>query len=136
MIDRHKARTLAMQALCQFDVQGDGVEQDLPSFLADSGADQSTAAYARILVAAVRSAQDVIDEQITQHCSGWSIKRMAPVERNVLRVALAEMQQARVPLKVIINEAIEISREFGAAESAGFVNGVLDAIAGNRPKGT
>lgn len=127
MIDRRRARILAMQALCQYDVQGDSVTADIPAFLADANLDAATTHYASRLIESVRREQELIDRQITRHCPGWSIGRMAPVERNVIRVALAEADLKQAPQKVIINEAVEIAREYGSAESAGFVNGVLDA---------
>ena len=132
MIDRRQARILAMQALCQFDVQGDKVKADLAGFLADSNTDAATIHCAHTLVETARREQELIDQEITRHCPGWSMERMAPVERNVMRVALAEIDLQQTPVNVIINEAIEIAREFGAAESAAFVNGVLDAVHKNR----
>ena len=58
----------------------------------------------------------------------WELQRLSPVERNVIRVALVELPAGEVPPKVVINEAIEIGRLFGGAESPAFINGILDAL--------
>ena len=68
------------------------------------------------------------EKEIAQHSKGWTMARMSSVDRNVLRVALAEFDLKQAPPKVIINEAIEIAKEFGSAESGAFVNGILDKV--------
>jgi N utilization substance protein B len=79
-------------------------------------------------VATVRAEE--IDELITQHLVNWRLERMPGVDRNVLRLAVAEMLGFKgTPFPIIINEALEIARRYSAPESVSFLNGVLDALA-------
>ncbi len=127
-IDRHKARILAMQALCQLDSQGEEYLPTVATFLADHIESGETLSYAHELVELAWREREVVETEIAQHSQGWTMTRMASVDRNVLRVAMAEFDFAKAPPKVIINEAIEIAKEFGSAESGGFVNGILDKV--------
>jgi transcription antitermination protein NusB len=82
-----------------------------------------------LIVAAVERAAD-IDELITSASKNWRIDRMSRVDRNILRLGACELLAFRdVPVKVVINEAVELAKRFGTAESSAFVNGVLDRIA-------
>jgi len=102
------------------------VHEVVPADALDAKVDELGAA----LVANVRAQQERIDQLIAQSSEHWRFERLSPVDLNVLRVATAEFLQApRVPTNVVIDEAIEIARRFGSAESAVFVNGVLDQIA-------
>ncbi|HNO78228.1 MAG TPA: transcription antitermination factor NusB [Phycisphaerae bacterium] len=127
-IDRHKARILGMQALCQLDAQGDEYLPKVATFLADHIESGETLSYAHDLVELAWRERDVVEKEIAQHSKGWTMARMSSVDRNVLRVALAEFDLKQAPPKVIINEAIEIAKEFGSAESGAFVNGILDKV--------
>lgn len=127
-IDRHQARILAMQALCQLDVQGDGFCARVPRFLADSGVNPPTIRYAQAVIEAAWRDRDLTAAELARQTAEWSMHRLTPVDRNILRVALAELDLKQVPPKVIINEAIEIAHEYGTADSPRFLNGVLDGI--------
>lgn len=70
-----------------------------------------------------------IDEQISSVATNWSLARMSVVDRNVLRLATFELLTQTAPVKVIINEAIELAKKYGSADSGKFVNGVLDKLA-------
>jgi transcription antitermination protein NusB len=78
--------------------------------------------------------QPAIDEKLTAAATNWRLSRMQPADRSVLRLAIYELlfDPAPQPLEVVINEAIELARRFGSADSPGFVNGVLDRIAKSR----
>jgi len=92
--------------------------------------EQAAQAFARELVttAVERAAQ--IDELITSASKNWRIDRMSRVDRNILRLGACELVAFKdVPVKVVINEAVELAKRFGTAESSAFVNGVLDRIA-------
>lgn len=128
MIDRHRARILAMQALCQLDVQGEGFQREVPAFLADSETCGPTITFAQLLIEKAWAERERFDAEFRQCSQQWDVKRLTPVDRNVLRVALAELDQGQTPPKVVISEAIDIGREFGSAESAAFINGVLDRM--------
>jgi N utilization substance protein B len=86
--------------------------------------------FARDLVAAATERSAQIDELITSASKNWRIDRMSRVDRNILRLGAAELLASLdVPVKVVINEAVELAKRFGTAESSAFVNGVLDRIA-------
>ena len=87
-------------------------------------------AFARELVAAAVERAPEIDDWITSASKNWRIDRMSRVDRNILRLGACELLAFRdVPVKVVINEAVELAKRFGTAESSAFVNGVLDRIA-------
>jgi transcription antitermination protein NusB len=86
--------------------------------------------FARDLVAAATERGTEIDELIASASKNWRIERMSRVDRNILRLGACELLAFRdVPVKVVINEAVELAKRFGTAESSAFVNGVLDRIA-------
>jgi transcription antitermination protein NusB len=86
--------------------------------------------FATSLVSAAVTRSAEIDELITTSSKNWRIERMSRVDRNILRLGACELLNFRdVPVKVVINEAVELAKRFGTAESSAFVNGVLDRIA-------
>ena len=118
-----------MQALCQFDTLDEGFLSQLDEFLADENPPPAVQRYACDLFRDACTNRTAIDEHIQSAGSHWDIGRMTTVDRNILRTAVCELlHRTDVPAKVVINEAIEIAKEFGAVESPAFVNGVLDAI--------
>jgi N utilization substance protein B len=126
--DKHHARILAMQGLCQLDAQGEDAFRHLDDFLAESEARPRTIDYARSLIGAAWQDRAHVDEQLVAVLEHWEPNRISPVERNVIRVAVAELFGGEIPPKVAINEAIDIGRQFGGAQSHTFINGVLDAL--------
>ncbi len=77
-----------------------------------------------------------IDELISQYAEGWALSRMPAVDRNILRIALAEMlYMPQVPVGVTIDEAVELAKEYGTEESSKFVNGILGAVAREQVEG-
>lgn len=85
--------------------------------------------FTRELVDGVLHYQEELDELITRHAKNWSLDRIAPLERTILRVALYEMlHRPDVPDEVAIDEAIEAAKELCAAEAPGFINGILGAV--------
>lgn len=93
--------------------------------------DPAAQTFAKDLVAAAVSRAGEIDELIASASKNWRIDRMSRVDRNILRLGACELLAFRdVPVKVVINEAVELAKRFGTAESSAFVNGVLDRIAG------
>ena len=117
-----------MQALCQLEVQDDRFLAEVPRWLADSDANQATITYAQALIERAWRERPVTAAELDRHAGDWPVTRMARVDRNVLRVALAELDQGDAPPKVILDEAVKIADAFGGHESARFVNGVLDAV--------
>jgi len=125
----HEARRLSLQLLCVLDVQGPDVWPALEQFLSEQPFGDPVRNRARELARVTFEQRAACDEQIAGVSQRWDVKRMGLVDRNVLRLALCEMSQPEItPVKVALNEAIELAREFGAEESPAFVNGVLDAI--------
>lgn len=117
-----------MQALCQLEAQGDEALADLPAFLEEEGASGETFAHAARLARDAWTRRALYDEWIARVSAHWRPERMSVVERNVLRIATMEMLEGLVPPKVAMDEAIEIGREFGGAETPRFINGLLDAV--------
>jgi transcription antitermination protein NusB len=118
---RSDQRRAAVVALYQGDVTG------RPALaLLDRGATPFT----RELVEGVLADQPELDELIATHASGWTLDRIAPVERNILRVALHELRsRPDVPTEVAIDEAVEAAKELCSAEAPAFVNGILGTVA-------
>ncbi|HEY2028761.1 MAG TPA: transcription antitermination factor NusB [Myxococcales bacterium] len=128
---RTRARECALQALYQLDVSGGDPRDTLRGILAHfEEADKETAQFADELVRGVQSERRAIDDIIQKSSTNWKLDRMARVDRNILRLAVYEMlRRADVPVRVTLNEAVELGKKFGSEESSAFVNGVLDRIA-------
>ncbi len=86
----------------------------------------------RELAEGVDAEREELDETIEAHARGWTVDRLAPLDLNVLRVALYEIEHELVPFEVAIDEAVEIAKEYCGADAPGFVNGVLGAIVRER----
>ncbi len=130
---------LALQALCAFEAVGDQFSEQLNHFLrdecalADLGLERPLSdellRFARGLALGAWAQRELLNEKLSQAAAHWSLSRMTPVDRNVLRLGLYELlEHPETPAQVVINEAIELARCFGDADSPAFVNGVLDAI--------
>ena len=117
-----------MQALCQWDVQHDESLKALDEFLVAQEASESAAGYAIELVTGFWAGRQEVDRRIASATQRWALARISPVERNIMRVAMVELLSESVPPKVALDEAIEIGREYGGADSPRFINGVLDEI--------
>jgi len=125
----HRARRLALQGLCCLDVQGQEGMGCAMLFVRDSREDESTVAEAETILHGTFQAYEQTDAMLAGESRHWDVGRMALVDRNILRLALWEMLNDRAPRKVVISEALRLAREFSAAESYRFINGVLDAAA-------
>ncbi|HEY1284612.1 MAG TPA: transcription antitermination factor NusB [Solirubrobacterales bacterium] len=89
--------------------------------------------FTRDLAKAVDARREELDAAIAAHARGWELERIAPLERNIMRVALYEIEHSGdVPTEVAIDEAVEVAKEYCGADAPGFVNGVLGAIARER----
>lgn len=118
-----------MQALCQWEVQGgDSADALVQPPEAQTDIDPATRDRAANLAAAFLGRHKRIDQAIASALHRWTPERLSPVERNVLRVAVTELLIEAAPPKVVLNEAIEIGREYGGADTPRFINGVLDKI--------
>ncbi len=124
---------MALQGLYQLDVQRLPGDTDPDIVVAPAIAEghllPEAADYARRLTGGTWQQRERYDKMIAEVSAHWDLSRMAVVDRNILRLALHEIvEHPEVPVRVIMDEAIEIGREFGAAESPQFINGVLDAV--------
>ena len=131
MGSRTKARECALQALYQLDLSGGDARDAVRAVLAHfEEADETTGRFADELVRGVQSEKAQIDAIIQQSSTHWKLERMARVDRNILRLAVYEiLKRSDVPVKVTLNEAIELSKKYGSEQSSAFVNGILDRIA-------
>jgi len=131
---RRQARAYALQILYARDVDaGTDVGSALAQWDADFELELEPAAreYAQALLAAAVERAPAVDELIVQASKNWRLERMSRVDRNILRLGAVELAAfADVPVKVVINEAVELAKRFGTAESSAFINGILDRIAG------
>ena len=88
--------------------------------------------FTRELAEGTEARRDELDQIIARHSQGWSLDRIAPLERNIMRVALHEaLDRDDIPTEVAIDEAVELAKEYCGADTPGFVNGVLGAAVGN-----
>ena len=128
---RRKSRELAMQMLFQGDLGKQTPEQVGKTFwLAREESDVEVRGFAEDLYRVATSRAEEIDGLIVEHLVNWRLERMPGVDRNVLRLAAAEMLGFKgTPFPIVINEALEIARRYSAPESVSFLNGVLDAMA-------
>ncbi len=131
---RTKARERALQALYQIDVAAEGIDEALPRFWRSfEPVEREVMALAEALVRGVAAHRRKIDETIERVSTNWRLDRMAKVDRNVLRLAVYELIETDVPMKVVINEAIELGKKYGSESTGAFVNGVLDRVAAELP---
>jgi N utilization substance protein B len=86
----------------------------------------------RELAEGVDSHREELDETIAAYAKGWTVDRIAPLDLNVMRVALYEIEEGQVPFEVAIDEAVEIAKEYCGAEAPKFINGILGAIVRKR----
>jgi len=130
MKERREARELALQVLYALDLCPESDTGDLLAYLVEErGGPEGAAGYARRLVETVVGHRDEIDALLSRHSANWELKRMAAVDRNILRAAAAELLFfADVPFRVVIDEAVEIAKRYGTDDSGKFVNGVIDAV--------
>ena len=126
---RRKAREYALQLLYQWEGERPAPAALLPEFWRHQKAAASTRQFTEKLFTGTVAMLGEIDPLIVAHAEHWRLDRMAAIDRNLLRLAVFEMRaHPRTAPAVIIDEAIEIARRFSGAESAEFVNGVLDAV--------
>lgn len=127
---RRKGRELALQALYQVEITGDPSAGAVDLFLAHFEGNARTKEFARRLVSGVISQRAAIDSLIEKSAENWKLARLAKVDLVILRMATYELLFCPdIPNTVSLDEAIEIAKRFGSADSATFINGVLDPIA-------
>jgi len=129
---RTRAREFALQILYQIDITKDKLEDILDNFWnyqEEKEADPAVKDFALEIVKGVIKSLKAIDEKISRYATNWQLKRIAVVERNILRLASFELLfRSDIPAKVSINEAVDLAKRFSGEEAGKFVNGVLDKI--------
>jgi N utilization substance protein B len=135
--ERHEARELAFRATYQSDVTGETPERCLEEILEEAEAPPQAAGFARDLVRLLAGHREDVDASISRVSRNWPIGRMAATDRSVLRLATAELYYLPdTPVRVALDEAIEIAKKYGMESSGAFVNGILDRLAHEaRPSG-
>lgn len=125
---RRRAREVALQILFEDDVNPRATAAELQDFLHGRLNNPDGEDFALRLILGVRQNRDAIDERLGVIAQNWSLKRMAGADRNILRLGAYEALHAETPRAVAINEAVELAKRFGSAQSSGFVNGILDKL--------
>ncbi|NQU95559.1 MAG: transcription antitermination factor NusB [Candidatus Omnitrophica bacterium] len=130
MRNRTKARECALKILYAFDIRKDALEECAHDFWENHPtSEDEVKKFSTLIVEGVRQNKDFIDAAISKYAKNWQIKRMATVDRNILRLGTFELLfAADIPPKVAINEAIEMAKRYGDKDSGKFVNGILDKI--------
>ncbi len=126
---RRRAREIALQVLYQLDMGQGDVGEVLDLYWENFRPSQKAREFCQRVVEGVRRSQNQIDPLIEENSENWTVKRMALVDRNILRLATFELLHCPdIPFKVTLNEAIELAKKFGTDDSSAFINGILDKI--------
>ena len=138
MRKRTKAREFALQVLYQMDITHSDYDKSLESFwqsLEEDNIDADLKDFSAMLVKGVAENLKIIDENISKYAANWELKRMAVVDRNVLRLSCFELLfRDDIPPKVSINEAVELAKKYSGGEAGKFVNAILDKIKSEKNK--
>jgi N utilization substance protein B len=130
---RHRSRQRALQVLYQWDITKQPVEEAISSFYTTLYSEESDRrpprdAFMEELAKGVSQMAGDIDHRIAEKSENWKLERMPMVDRNILRLAIYEMSRKETPAAIVIDEALELARQFSGEESVPFINGVLDAV--------
>jgi transcription antitermination protein NusB len=130
MKSRTKARSIALQALYEIDISGHPPAEAIAERLEDEPLEDNLADFARQIVYGILPIVQKLDDFIAQHAPEWPLDQVAVIDRNIIRIALWEFGVAGcTPVKVAINEAIEMAKTYGSDSTPRFVNGVLGSLA-------
>jgi N utilization substance protein B len=130
---RHRSRQRALQVLYQWDIRKLPIEESITGLYhtlitEDNPGWPEPDPFMETLSRGVASNIEWVDECISARSENWRLERMATVDRNILRLAVYEMTEIGTPAPVVIDEALELARQFSGEESVSFINGVLDAV--------
>ena len=128
MLRRSQAREVAFQVLYQDDLNPRNNPGETDRFIERRLRAVDMAAFARELVSGVRRNRAELDAALEGIAANWSLKRMAATDRNVLRLGAYELLHTDTPPRVAVDEAVELAKRFGSAQSSQFVNGILDKV--------
>lgn len=128
-MNRHLSRMVAMQTLYEWDFRADSDISEIEARNIAEYADRCEADFVKEVVKGVSEQKSVLDEVIDESALDWPVDQVSLIDKTILRIAIFELRHSKdVPPKVIINEAVELSKEFGGENSSKFVNGVLGSI--------
>jgi len=126
---RHKARILALQALYEVDSVARQPEVTIERLLAEANLSQEISDFSRTLIIGTIKNKYQIDRYIQKYAPTYPVEQLAIIDRNILRLAIFEILfDNKVPVKVAVNEAVELAKAFGSGSSAKFINGVLGSV--------
>ena len=131
---RHRSRQRALQVLFLWDQRKQEIGEAISSFYETLGSEEDQPGstppdeFMETLVRGAAAKSSEIDQRITEKSDHWRLERMPAVDRNILRLAVYEMSELQTPAPVVIDEALELARQFSGDESVSFINGVLDAV--------
>src|SRR4030042_1349305 len=126
---RHKARMLALQALYEVDSVARRPESAIERLLAEANLSQEVSEFSRELVNGAVKNKAEIDRNIVKYAPVYPVEQLAIIDRNILRLAIFEILfDNKVPVKVVVNEAVELAKSYGSGSSAKFINGVLGSV--------
>jgi len=128
MVKKRKVRELAMQVLFLWDTNGQQDTDQARQYLNGGTEDPDIRSQAMVMANGAWSQRQMIDERVEKIAPQWPPRRQPVVDRNLIRLAVWELTNAATPPKVVIDEAIELAKEFSTEQSPAFVNGVLDAV--------
>ncbi len=126
--ERRLARQLALQVLYEVDLVAHPVGEVLSNRFADEELLPRVQTYCQKLVVGIAQSRERLDHYIQSHAPEWPLDQVAIIDRNLLRIALYEFTVGGVPVKVAINEAVELAKRYGSDSAPRFVNGVLGAL--------
>ena len=130
MKPRTRARSVALQALYEIDVSGHPPGSVIQERLEDGELEPELVEFTRQIVLGIAPMFETLDRFIAEHAPEWPLDQVAIVDRNILRIALWEFAvYGKTPIKVVINEAVELAKTYGSDSSPRFVNGVLGSLA-------
>lgn len=124
---RHKSREFALQMLFEWDMTRKKPARVRQHFWKSARAAESTREFADQLFEGAVAESDAADKLVGTLSQNWRLERLAAVDRNILRLAVYELRFATAPVKVVIDEALELAKTFSSEEAPGFLNGILDA---------
>ena len=128
MSRRSRAREIALQALFQEDLNPENALGNLGAFLGARLQEEEMREFSKQLVLGVKRNQEELDAILAEKAEHWSIHRMPATDRNLLRLGAYEIRYSDTPDRVAINEAVELAKRYGTANSPQFINGILDKL--------
>jgi N utilization substance protein B len=130
MKPRTRARSIALQALYEIDLTGHPPAEVITERLTETPLEENLGEFARNIVFGIQPIIHELDQIIARHAPEWPLHQVAIIDRNIMRIALWEIAVSnQTPLKVAINEAVELGKIFGSESTPRFVNGVLGSLA-------